>query len=366
MFQKHPTQLTCTMRILLLLPLFGALCQALPQFNSSGVNQERFYTNPILDHIAPDPNILKYNGFYYMVYTLQDRIEILKSPILSNFRNAERKEVFHVYNGRNCACWAPELHNIRGELFIYFTMDDCVADANHRMYVIKADSNDPMGIWSSPVRLPFCPAQFKNLLYRLLPEENIYAIDGTVLQYDNQLYFIWTGFPEPPGSMNLYIARMENPMRVLPPRILLRTPTMDWEMHGYPVNEGPFIVQNAGRTFLIFSASSTFTPDYCLGMMGIDDMRDPLIQSNWWNDLNFCLFQRNDAENVFGTGHASFVRSPDDSELWMVYHAVDDVNDLGINRRARIQKMDWNADNSPKFPAAIGINKPLPAPSGEQ
>ncbi|CAL8144672.1 unnamed protein product [Orchesella dallaii] len=329
------------MKILLLLPLFGVLCQA-----------QKFYTNPILDYVAPDPNIIKYNGFYYMVYTQHDRIDILKSSILSDFRNAERKEAYRAPANR-ANLWAPEMHVIRGEIFIYFTMDDGVADANHRMYVIKADTNDPMGIWSSAVRL--------------LPEEDIYAIDGTVLQYGNgELYFIWTGFPDPPGSMNLYIARMENPMKVIAPRILLRTPSMDWEMHGYPVNEGPFIVENAGRTFLIFSASSTFTPDYCLGMMGIDDLRDPLIQSNWWNDLNFCLFQRNDGEGVFGTGHASFVRSPDDSELWMVYHAVDDVNDLGVNRRARIQKMEWNADNSPKFPAAIGINKPLVAPSGEQ
>ncbi|ODM95234.1 Extracellular exo-alpha-(1-_5)-L-arabinofuranosidase [Orchesella cincta] len=342
------------MRILLLfLPVFGFLCQALPQHNLTGLHQQKFYTNPILDHAAADPCVIKHNGFYYMVYTQGDRIDILKSPILSSFRNAERKEAYRAPANR-CALWAPEIHVIQGELFIYFTMDDCVADANHRMYVIKADSNDPMGNWGSEVRL--------------LPEENIYAIDGTVLQYGPQkdLYFIWTGFPEPPGSMNLYIARMENPMRVIPPRTLLRTPTMDWETHGYPVNEGPFIIENAGRTFLTFSASSTFTPDYCLGIMGIDGLKDPLVRSNWWNDVNHCVFFRNDAESVFGTGHASFVRSPDDSELWMVYHAVDDVNDLGGNRRARIQKLDWNPDNAPRFPPAIGINKPLPAPSGEQ
>jgi GH43 family beta-xylosidase len=152
-----------------------------------------------------------------------------------------------------------------------------------------------------------------------LPDEEIYAIDGTVLQYGNgELYFIWTGFPIPPGSMNLYIAKMDNPMSVRGPRTLLRTPKSEWEMHGYPVNEGPFVIQNEGRTFVVFSASSTFTADYCLGIFGIDFMQDPLVPENWWNDVDHCVFTRNDAEGVFTTGHASFVRSPGELKIIII------------------------------------------------
>lgn len=214
------------------------------------VQCQRTFTNPILDTVAPDPCIIKHERFYYMVYTQHNQIEVLKSPILSNFRNAERSLVYTAPQNR-ANLWAPEIHLIRGRFYIYFTMDDGVADANHRMYVIQANNPlDPMGTWSSEIRL--------------LPEEEIYAIDGTVLQYTNgELYFIWTGFPEPPGSMNLYIAKMRDPTSVIAPRTLLRSPSMDWEMHGYPVNEGPFIIQKDGRTFMVFSGSSTFTPDYC-------------------------------------------------------------------------------------------------------
>lgn len=268
-----------------------------------GLSQaQKEFRNPILDELAPDPCVIKHEGMYYMVFTQGNRIEILKSPILSNFRDAQRREIYHTPANR-ANLWAPEIHYIRGELYIYFTMDDGVADANHRMYVIKCDDpHDPLGNWSSEVRL--------------LPEEEIYAIDGTVLQYGNgELYWIWTGFPEPPGKMNLYIARMENPMKVIPPRKLLRTPTMEWEMHEFPVNEGPFIIQRDGRTFMVFSGSSTFTPDYCLGIMGIDGLKDPLNPDNWWNDVRRCVFHRNDAEGVWGTGHASFVRSPGKGQL---------------------------------------------------
>lgn len=274
------------MKILLVLSLVLGVTQA-----------QKTFSNPIIDELAPDPCIVKHNNQYYMVFTQHNKIEVLKSQTLSNFRNAERRLVYTAPAGSS-NLWAPEIHFIRGRFYIYFTMQHGSEDANHRMYVIEAqDAENPMGNWSSEIRL--------------LPEEDIYAIDGTVLQYTNgELYFIWTGFPEPPGSMNLYIARMESPTRVIPPRTLLRSPSMEWEMHGYPVNEGPFIIQKDGRTFLVFSGSSTFTPDYCLGIMGIDGGKDPMVPSNWWNDVNHCVFTRNDAESVFGTGHASFVRSP--------------------------------------------------------
>lgn len=319
-----------------------------------GAEGQRTYENPILDHAAADPCIIKHNGGYFMVYTQGDRIDLLSSPILSNWRQAERREIYHVPQGGS-ALWAPELHLIRGELYCYFTMQVGPNDADHRMFVIKANNvNDPMGGGWSPEAT------------RLLAED-IYAIDGTVMQYGNgELYFIWTGHPQPANSMNLYIARMDNPMSVTSPRVLLRTPTMDWERHGFPVNEGPFIIQNEGRTFLVFSASSTFTPDYCLGIMGIDDLKDPLVPGNWWNDVNHPIFSTNEPEGVWAPGHASFVRSPDDSELWMVYHAVDNRDDNGRNRRARIQKLEWNPDRAPRFPWPIGIGKPLPAPSGER
>jgi len=187
------------------------------------------------------------------------------------------------------------------------------------------------------------------------------------MDYYGRLYFIWTGFDRVPATkMSLYILPMIDPMTVENrPRILLRSPKSHWEMHGFPVNEGGFVIENAGRTFLIFSASSTFTPDYCLGIMGIDFGQDPLVPSNWWNDKDECVFWRNDEDSVFGTGHASFVKSPDGTETWMFYHAVDHVDDLGGFRRTRIQKLDWNPDNAPRFPRPNAIYKPLQVPSGQ-
>lgn len=110
--------------------------------------------------------------------------------------------------------------------------------------------------------------------------------------------------------MSLYIAPMSSPTKISGPRVLLRSPHSEWDNHGGPVNEGPFIVQNADRVFLVFSGSSTWTPNYCLGMMGIDNVQDPLIRSNWWDDLDKCVFFKNEEEGIYTTGHASFTTSP--------------------------------------------------------
>lgn len=67
----------------------------------------------------------------------------------------------------------------------------------------------------------------------------------------------------------------------------------------------------------------------------------------------------------YGNDYNFVVAIIDDSELWMVYHATDNVNDNGVNRRARIQKIEWNPDLAPRFPVAAGINTPLLVPSGE-
>ena len=134
--------------------LLGA-AQALP-YNSNEVNNqtllESTYANPVIDIISADPSVFKLNGFYYLTIARSDTIVIFKSPILTNFRNAESRTVYTAPPGR-ANLWAPELHSVRGNLYIYFTMDDGVADQNHRMYVIKAaDPNNPLGQWGSEKR----------------------------------------------------------------------------------------------------------------------------------------------------------------------------------------------------------------------
>lgn len=73
------------------------------------------------------------------------------------------------------------------------------------------------------------------------------------------MYFIWSGWTDPSNTLwqNLYIAEMDSPTHVTGDRVLLHEPNPSWQqtvdsagVHG--INEGPEILVNAGRTFLVY------------------------------------------------------------------------------------------------------------------
>ncbi|CAG7718764.1 unnamed protein product [Allacma fusca] len=329
---------------------------SLGQCAPSNSSTQATFRNPILNGAAPDPYIYRHNdGFYYWAKSTGNGIEVMRSRILTDFRNSERRVVFNAQAPYG-ALWAPEIHFIQGNFYIYFALETNNDNANHRMYVIRAnDPNNALGGYSGIVKLT-------------PHDSDVWAIDGTVMQYGNgRLYFIWSGWPTINAGFpqNLYIAPMSDPMTLSGPRVLLREPTGRWETIGAPLDEGPQVLEHNGRTFLIFSASGSWTADYCLGMIGIDGLRDPLVRSNWWQDVDRAVFWRNDEQSVFGTGHASFTVSPDGSEPWIVYHAMERPDAGWEGRTARVERFVWNPDGSPGFPRPAGLWNDLETPRGQ-
>jgi hypothetical protein len=156
-------------------------------------------------------------------------------------------------------------------------------NANHRMYVLQGTSTlDP----TKPFNVRDVCSARESLLIRLqlvgqiTSPDNNWAIDGTVLkacslplfrslafhlrrpQYQNgQLYFIWSGWDSAasPNTQNLYIAHMSSPSHIDGARVLLHAPNPSWQqsqLNGnlMKINEGPEILVNAGRTFLVYCA----------------------------------------------------------------------------------------------------------------
>lgn len=188
------------------------------------------------------------------------------------------------------------------------------------------------------------------------------AIDGTVLKHNSRNYFVWASTR--PWHLSIFIAPMSSPTQVTTPYNLLRYPTQDWECHGGCTNEGPFFIYNRNVSYMIFSASSTWDPGYCLTQMSIEAGKDPLFPGNW-KSVEGPVFERNDDENVYTTGHAAFTQSPDGTETWMVYHGTVNTTHINGYRIARIEKIGWSEDGSPVFPKAHGYNHPQPVPSGQ-
>jgi len=104
-----------------------------------------------------------------------------------------------------------------------------------------------------------------------------WGIDGTILRFPNQMYFVWSCFSR--SLQSLCIAPMNSPTS-LGTRAVLSEPTLAWERVDTPVNEGPAAMYHGGKTFLAYSASFCWTSSYQLGLLTYKS-GDPMLMSSW-------------------------------------------------------------------------------------
>lgn len=321
---------------------------------SAESSNDSTFTNPIVNN-GPDPWVYRHDDVYYYTHTMGNRIGIYKTTAISELGEKISKTVWTppATGSYSKNIWAPELHFVSGKWYFYFAADDG-DDKNHRMYVIENESADPtLGAW-----------EFKG---QVTDSSNKWAIDGTVFEHDDQLYFIWSGWKREndPGIQQLYIAKMTDPWTIEGERVMISEPTYFWEENGL-VNEGPQILRNdEGDVFLIYSASGCWTDDYTLGMLTLNEDGDPLNPEDWVKNPE-PVFSKHVQNGAFGPGHNSFFKSPDGTEDWIIYHANPlSGQGCGGNRSTRIQKFSWTEQGEPDFGEPVKINSPLPKPSGE-
>lgn len=311
---------------------------------TGGAKQSDFYN--LLMQDGADPWVYKHtDGYYYFTKTTGSDVTVWKSASLTGLDAALRRVI--PTGGHNI--WAPELHYIEGAWYIYYAMDDG-DNVNHRMYVMENTSADPTeGVWKQKGQIT--------------DSTNRWAIDGTVLQLDGQLYFIWSGWEGDVNvRQNLYIAHMSNPWTIDSERVEIARPTYAWETNHSPhVNEGPQVAIRNETINLVYSASGSWTNDYCLGLITAEVGSD-LLNPDSWHKRDEPIFVS--GNGLYGPGHHSFTTSPDGTEDWIVYH-VAKYKDAGWNREVRAQSFTWNEDNTPNLGVPVDPNLPLSLPSGE-
>src|SRR5690606_10451480 len=76
------------------------------------------------------------------------------------------------------------------------------------------------------------------------------------------------------------------------------------------------------------------------------------------------FMQMDQEAGVFGPGHNTFVKSPDGSEDWIIYHATSGLHDGWSNRKARAQKITWDEDGLPVLGSPLSLDTAIEVPSG--
>lgn len=310
------------------------------------------FSNPL--GAGADPFVVQHEGEYVLVRSSGSQVKLDRATRLEDIHSSDPASTTVTAwtapagTAYSTMIWAPELHWLGGKWYIYVAAAANNDNATHRMYVLERDDPDPMG-----------PFTFKG---EIAATTNRWAIDGTVLEWQEAMYFVWSGWPGlVDGRQNLYIAAMSNPWTIAGERVLLSTPQYGWESHGLPINEGPEALVHDGTLHIIFSASGYWTDQYALGRLTYNGV-GPIMNPSSWTKAAAPVFQA--TAEVTGVGHASFVRSPDGTEHWMAYHSHHDPGPFNEDRDIRIQPFTFLADGTPNFGSPASPSVRLAVPSG--
>jgi GH43 family beta-xylosidase len=321
------------------------------------------FMNPIGP--GADPWVVRSGTSYYSVESRDGGIWVYRSDTLPSLRRNAAKVWSPSGTGWNRQdIWAPELHHIGSKWYIYYAAGQPGNGfQDQRAGVLESTGDDPSGTWID-----------RGMLYTgddVAGGTNpVWAIDLTVREINGQLYAVWSGWEQNTTNdrtpQHLYIARMSSPTTIATNRVRISSPTESWEV-GTELNlqEGPEFLAHGDDLFIVYSTRESFLPDYRLGTLRLaSPTADPLSPASWTKSSG-PVFTGAPALGVYGVGHASFTKSPDGTEDWIVYHAKSLPNAGWDDRVVRMQKFTWNADGTPNFGTPTASNVPVASPSGQ-
>jgi len=327
---------------------------------------------------TPDPWIIKHGDDYYFIKAIAGGIAISKSPKLSVLNSnlkvvwSPPKDAGDIKPWNVANIWAPELHYIEGNWYIYYTAGRPIEELGHLQQhcgVLRAKTDDPLGVWED-LGMLYTGDEYHE---GITPSgaNTVYGIDLTTFVINGERYASWSGDLENKSGtgQHTFIAKMSNPYTIVSNRVRLSSAEQIWETNSGNIQEGQAFLQHGNKAFIVYSCNSSTTKFYRLGYLMLDDItKDPMNPANWTKSPDQVFYRCDDrnVDSVNGVGHCSFTKSPDGTEDWIVYHSKN-RNDNGYTtgRSTFIKKFTWNADDTPNFGTPPSRGEVIVAPSGE-
>jgi GH43 family beta-xylosidase len=147
---------------------------------------------------------------------------------------------------------------------------------------------------------------------------------------------------------------MKDPATISGPRVLLTSPDQEWERIAMPICEGPQVLKRNGDLFIVYSASGSWTADYCLGLLH-NRTEDVLNPAAWTK--HGPVFKKTD--QVWGVGHCSFVKSLCQTEDWIIYHSKSSRHPGWADRDVHAKRFTWTSDGFPDFGTPVPRSTPI-------
>lgn len=307
--------------------------------NMKEILENESYTNPVLDKCA-DPDILYYNGTYYLYCTTPTQegnsgIKVYTSTDLVHWTD----QGFAFFKGDgwgNSKFWAPDIIERGGVFYMYYAADE---------HLCAATSNSPLGPFKQDVYEPM--------------HEYIREIDAHAFcdEKSDKYYLYFVRFTA--GNV-IWGVELNDDMKSIKEETLtqISRANQGWDEDLMRVNEGPYMLVRDGKYYMTYSGSHFESVNYGVGYAVADSPLGPFTkyESN-------PIMQSNSL--VHGAGHHCVAASPDGKELFMVYHChhsliATDPRRLCIDRMEFIEDADGNIVLEVKGPTVT----PQELPSG--
>ena len=316
--------------------------------------------NPLSYENFSDPFITydKSTGYYYFMASCQSNtLTIYRSKRVGDIlKNNEKVDVYQCPESDVWGpFWAPEMYKIGDKWYIYTScreVDSTNFWDTKRLLILQSKTEDP----------------FDGFKFASKPDTSIFAIDPTSSIINGKQYICYSEVDQM-GVQILVIREMSDPLTFTDKLAEIARPSFAWELaNGYTgnkaINEGAFFIKKNGKLYVIFSANGCWSDDYCLGVL--EHTGGELCDGKNWKKHEKPLFVK--GNGVFGVGHAAFFTSPDERELWCVYHCLlrSNPNREEVPRYTCVQKISFDETDYPVMGEPVGIEKEINAPSGEK
>ncbi len=294
-----------------------------------------------------DPCITYWNGKYYFIATndadKNHTLYVREADTIPGLVEAKEHLILDsdTYDYVGNLLWAPEFHEIKGELYIFLalTPEEFFGEESHIMKLKEGGNPSRKEDWSEPKRVVRSDGS------QLCEAGKTITLDMTCFFWEGDYYVVWSQRQFLPRDLGawLYIAKLnaDEPWKLLSEPVLLSKPEYGWANNHTFVDEGPFALPQEERLILTFSSAAVDT-SYVVGIMTIDRDKDLLDPKNWKKG-NYPIMTSRSVEGEFGTGHNAYVVD-EYGDVWNSYHARPGIHG---ERSSGIRRVHFDIDGLP-------------------
>lgn len=247
--------------------------------------------------------------------------------------------------------WAPEIVYYRGLYYMFYT----ARQQNGRLTISVAVSEQAEGPYKDVQNTPVF-----DLGYAI--------IDGSVfIDDDDTPYFYYVKdvsenwFGQQRVSVVYGVELNEDLLSFKGEPVELLRPDQAWEnpYDEWTWNEGPITMKHDGTYYLAYSANYFESPAYSVGYATSENPLGPFVKAEENPILTAGTLQ-----GISGSGHHSYINSPDHSELFAVYHTHTIPQNPTGNRQVAMDRVSFKDDGSMHI--AGPTMSWIPVPSNER